>query len=285
MAQNLTMRCYHHHNCEDRPAVARCSKCGKGLCRECADNLKSEDTGKILCVDCLNEELATDVVWAENRKSVVKKELIYIVVGFVVGLILAISLASVLGYASFFFPTLLASFMTIVKKVKNSDRGFLIKILLFLILLVVSPIMFVWRIVKRLKDIKRLKLFSGLQVLKFQANSEYAEIAAKMTTRLTTDEFERELQIKFGAMLEANKEEAEKQMAKEREKYNEAMLENAKLAKAEKEAASQVLKYQGEMASLQAQVDETNKKNQRLQKQNAQTKRKTIDVDDDDIAA
>ena len=300
MAVNQTLRCYHHSNCEDRPAVARCSKCGKGLCRECADNLKSEETGKILCVDCLNEEMAEDVVWAESRKNAVKKEMIFIIIGFVMGLAIEIFLFAkstndngkyaelwfMLWMLSlvFFLPTLLASFRTIIKKVKNTTYSVILRIILFIILCVVSPIIFIWRIVKRAKDIKRLKMFSQLQFLKFKANEEYADIASKMTTRLTTEEFERNMALKYSELLKTNKEEAEKQIAEEREKYNEAMLENDKLLKAEKAAAAEVLRCQGEMAGLQAQVDETNKKAQRNAKKAKKESRSTVDVDDD-IAA
>lgn len=64
--------CHHHSKCEDRPAVAQCSKCGKGLCVECADKLKSAD-GKVVCVDCLNEELAANAVVATAAKNSIKK--------------------------------------------------------------------------------------------------------------------------------------------------------------------------------------------------------------------
>lgn len=42
--------CYYH---VERPSVALCSKCGVGICRECA----VKDGGRILCVSCGNENL------------------------------------------------------------------------------------------------------------------------------------------------------------------------------------------------------------------------------------
>ena len=38
------MKCYHH---PDRDAVATCTECGRGLCKECADVYS-----KPLCADC-----------------------------------------------------------------------------------------------------------------------------------------------------------------------------------------------------------------------------------------
>lgn len=41
------MNCYYH---PDRPAVARCPDCGKGLCRECASKFE-----KPICTECNNK--------------------------------------------------------------------------------------------------------------------------------------------------------------------------------------------------------------------------------------
>ncbi|MBD5101020.1 MAG: hypothetical protein HDT29_07250 [Clostridiales bacterium] len=307
MAQQ-TLRCYHHHNCEDRPAVAHCSKCGKGLCRECVDNLKSK-TGEILCVDCLNEENVTDAAWAEVVKGDIKKEMITILVGFIIGLAIEIFLLVMSQTAKsetwdgllmiswfLFLPTLLASLKTIVtrahlfrQKISYRFDSLIIKLIcysisvtFFFILCFVSPIMFVWRLVKRAKDVKLFKEYVNLQFVKYQKNQEYAELAASMTTRLTTEEFERKLRLELSTELEENKEETERKISEMAANYNREMDEKDKKLHS---ISVELNEAQSGMAAYKEKYENSEKKNQKLQKQNAQTKRKTINVDDDDIAA
>lgn len=302
MAQ--TMRCYYHNNCEDRPAVARCSKCGKGLCRECADNFRSEKNDKILCIDCRNEEIAKDAVWAEAKKNEIRKEMIFIIVGFFLGLAIEIFLgimAATVGEGwlvlfvfalIFFLPTLLASFKTIFRQVFKIDfyGGLILTILkhalrfvFFALLCVTSPITFIWRLVKRGKDIKNLKRFKVLQIMRVQANEEYAEIASKMTTRLTTEEFERNMAQKYGEMLKTNKEEAEKLIAKEREENNKLKEKNAAGEARLKELSAKIDKCEREKEQIKAESEE----NARSAKINAKkAKKESRSMDDiDDIAA
>lgn len=44
-------KCYYH---PERGAVATCTKCGVGICRECA---VKDSRGRILCYRCGNEDL------------------------------------------------------------------------------------------------------------------------------------------------------------------------------------------------------------------------------------
>lgn len=44
-------RCYYHTN---KPAVATCTKCGAGICRECA---VKDDFGRVICYECGNKNL------------------------------------------------------------------------------------------------------------------------------------------------------------------------------------------------------------------------------------
>lgn len=48
------MNCYYH---PDRPAVAQCPDCGKGLCHECANRYE-----RPICPDCNNKRSKDDVV-------------------------------------------------------------------------------------------------------------------------------------------------------------------------------------------------------------------------------
>jgi len=63
------MHCYYHENEE---AVATCSRCGKSLCRRCAENFKP-----ITCVDCVRE--AVEYTKQEMTKSIVLSVLLMIV--------------------------------------------------------------------------------------------------------------------------------------------------------------------------------------------------------------
>ena len=140
--------------------------------------------------------------------------------------------------------------------------------------------MFVWRIVRRIRDIVLLKRFAVLQVMKYKANEEYADIAAKMTTRLTTEEFERNMAVKYSALLESNKEEAEKQIAKDREMYNDAMQKNAEYEIALKESAAAISKSKKEMAELQAKCDESDRRAARSERKSKKESRSVDDIDD-----
>ncbi|MDE5618626.1 MAG: hypothetical protein K2I79_03980 [Clostridia bacterium] len=216
--------CHHHSNCHDRPAVAQCSKCGKGLCVECADKLKSAD-GKVVCVDCLNQELAENAAVANLAKNSIKRELILIVVGFIIGLIAFIFLAQT-GFAiiAWILPTTLASLGTIIKLLRYWSVGIILKILFFIILIVVSPIMFIWRIVSRLKDISVMKKYAQYQKDLSESNNQYFMLARQMNTRLESmEDYKKKLQVEYADLLATNKAEAEKNIAKLEAEYAEKL--------------------------------------------------------------
>lgn len=276
------VRCYYHNRCEDRPAVAFCSKCGKGLCRECAENLKSEDTGKILCVDCLNEEMAEDVAWATYRKKSVKKELKFIIAGAIIGAIIGLPItlfsllllssgdksAAILFGPAMVTPMLFASFGTIIKlvwKIRFGDGfisrliSFAICLAFFAILCAASPIIFIWRVVRRAKDIKLLKRFAALQTIKYNANNRYAELASKMVTTMTTEEFERDMAIKYADLRKTDKEAADKLIEEERKKNEAQAEENKRLRVEEKQLVRERDDARNGMVELQAKYDKQNK--------------------------
>lgn len=246
------LRCYHHCNCEDRPAVARCSVCGKGLCRECADRLTSPNTGKLLCADCLDKEIAADEAWANARRAKMKREMLTIILGFAIGVIAEI----VFGVLSskgdiymvlfglsfvFFLPTLLASFGTIISTVNNTFQNLFLRIIFFLILVVGSPIMFIVRLVRRSRTAKIMKRFSTAQAARREANARYKEAAAKMNTRLESmEEFERKLMKEYAQLLTIDREKAEAQMSDERARHRQALAEQKQRAEAAEAEASKL---------------------------------------------
>ncbi len=263
------LRCYHHCNCEDRPAVAKCTRCGKGLCRDCADKLRSEETGDILCVDCLNAEMAADVNWAMQRKKEIKKEIIFIIVGFILGTAIEIVLLS-LGYMALFFlsfilffPTLLASFGTIIKTVRARCFGIILSVLFFLILCVASPIMFIVRIVRKVKQIKIMKRFAVVQAMKYEANEQYAKATRQMSTRLqSNEEFEKQMVLKYGVLLKNNQNqaEAEKLIAEERAKRLEAEKKQAESEQQAIAAATQVKALRKENDDLKVKYEKVERR-------------------------
>lgn len=205
--------CYHHSNCDDRPAVSTCSKCGKGLCAECTDKLRSPETGKILCVDCLNAELREGAKLAVQAKDVVKREIVGMIVGGIIGIILMAVLIPLLAttpflFLAFFMPTLFASFFTLFHFARR--RGFFLGILFFFFGMIASPIVFIWRLVVRIKNIKTLKDYAAYQVAAQETNKLFFETARKMKS---TRQLEQENAAKFKAEYEKGKAEIERMRA------------------------------------------------------------------------
>ena len=67
--------CFHHCNDLDRPSVAQCNVCGKALCAECVKVLRSKKTGKMLCVECRNQEIQKDENLAAQISIRLKQEM------------------------------------------------------------------------------------------------------------------------------------------------------------------------------------------------------------------
>ncbi|MCL2859047.1 MAG: hypothetical protein FWF46_00435 [Oscillospiraceae bacterium] len=72
------MNCYNH---EEKEAVAQCSDCGKGLCKECAE--KYQAVNLIICDDCASARNNYD-------KGTFTKTIVMAVVAFVIGLVISI---------------------------------------------------------------------------------------------------------------------------------------------------------------------------------------------------
>ncbi len=277
------LRCYHHCNCEDRPAVAQCSECGKGLCRECADKLTSPNTGKLLCADCLNKEIAADEAWANRQKAAMRRELIVMIVGFALGVIIQIILGVLAGQndwsdmylalfvLSFVFclPTLFASFGTIIGTVGYVFDGWFMRTLFFLILVIGSPIMFIVRVVRRVRKMTLMKRFAEAQVRRQEANKKYKELAEKMNTRLETmEEFERKLTAKFENMMKTDRKTAEAKIAAERAEHQKKLDEQEQKIIAMEAAAVQLKESNATIEQSKADIEKQNKRNKKKLKSN-----------------
>lgn len=59
------MGCYEH---SERKVVATCAKCGKFMCRECAEKYKSK-----LCESCEKERISEENAKIEQQKAQVKR--------------------------------------------------------------------------------------------------------------------------------------------------------------------------------------------------------------------
>lgn len=232
--ENGTLRCYHHCNCSDRPAVATCSNCGKGLCVECADKLRSKTTGKILCVDCLNAELQENAAIARAAKHMVTKEIIFILLGLIVGIIGFVFIFkfvndNIVKIISLWLPFGLASLWTILRFIAEREWDhFFPKLILFIILVAVSPLMFLWRVIRRIIDIASMKRFAKAQIVLQNANNEYFELARSMNNKLDDAEtYRRKLEAQYADLLKANNAEAQRQIAELQAQHAEALQKEA----------------------------------------------------------
>ena len=82
--------CHFHKNEE---AVAKCAKCGKPICQDCADNYKVKTgkyAGKALCYDCCKELVEDNVADLKANKAKILVHFIATIIGMIVmGIIFA----------------------------------------------------------------------------------------------------------------------------------------------------------------------------------------------------
>ena len=89
--------CYHHPN---EPAVARCARCGKYICKDCSEAygvIDGEYAGKCLCFDCCEQIVADNVAELTKNKEKIKGQFILQIVGMVIGFICGIESAFTTG--------------------------------------------------------------------------------------------------------------------------------------------------------------------------------------------
>lgn len=83
--------CYYHN---DEPAVAKCARCGKYICKDCFDNygVSSGDyAGKALCYDCCQQLVAANVADLKKNKNKIMFQFIISIIGMLFGMIVGIS--------------------------------------------------------------------------------------------------------------------------------------------------------------------------------------------------
>lgn len=252
------LNCYHHSNCDDRHAVATCSNCGKGLCAECADRLHSPITDEILCVDCLNAELDVTVARASVASKATIKELVMMGVGLAIGIILAVVFATLLSdwaFVAYFIPTLCASFGTIWQM--RRGYGFIAGALIFIGLMFVSPIIFVWRVVVRIRDIIALKKFAVCQIAYRNANDNFLRLARSMKTeKADPAKIRLELEAEFAALREKDSAEYEKRV---RDGVNSRLAEHEAEMEEMRKAVNEIKEQQKGMEKASQGVDKAGK--------------------------
>jgi len=82
--------CYYH---PDEPAVAKCARCGKYICKDCFDNYGVNDDqyqGRALCYDCCKQLVAENVENLKRNKSKIMVQFVLSLIGIVIGFIMGI---------------------------------------------------------------------------------------------------------------------------------------------------------------------------------------------------
>lgn len=83
--------CYHH---QDEPAAAQCARCGKYICKDCAEAYTvgiGEYANQCLCFDCCQAIVAENVEVNRSNKSKITTTFVMTIVGMVIGLIVGLS--------------------------------------------------------------------------------------------------------------------------------------------------------------------------------------------------
>lgn len=83
--------CYHHTN---EHAVAQCARCGKYVCKDCAEAYTvaiGEYANKTLCYDCCEQIVSNNISELTTNKNTVKGQFILQIIGMVIGFIIGMS--------------------------------------------------------------------------------------------------------------------------------------------------------------------------------------------------
>lgn len=83
--------CYHHPS---EPAVAQCARCGKYICKDCAEAYgvsAGEYANKHLCFDCCEELVAENVAELTKNKKKVKAQFTLQIIGMIIGFIFGLN--------------------------------------------------------------------------------------------------------------------------------------------------------------------------------------------------
>lgn len=97
--------CYHHPS---EPAAAQCARCGKYVCKDCAEAYTvalGEYANKTLCYDCCEQIVSDNVAELTANKKKVKGQFILQIIGMVIGFIMGILMGAESGSAGAAFVT------------------------------------------------------------------------------------------------------------------------------------------------------------------------------------
>lgn len=208
--------CYYHHR---RDCVGLCPHCGRPICGDC--HITYDDS--YLCPNCIRLRLISDNTDAIETRLRLIKELKYMGVGFLVGLIISICAYfsnSDLVFFAIYAPFVCSSFFTILKHIRKvwgiidggetnarsvyemamstdqyATMGLFMKIIMILIyigfVIIFSPLVMLYRIVRRLLDYRKInQIISELDgyLNDWRSRIEAAGIDTNDVTALESDE-------------------------------------------------------------------------------------------------
>lgn len=112
-SQQLVRRCYFHAN---EPAVAQCAKCGKSVCKDCADSyrvISGEFANRVLCYDCCSQIVSDNVNMLNQNKKKIWISIVLMAIGALIGMAYSLSIDDPVMMV--FFVPLGAVFFNFVK--------------------------------------------------------------------------------------------------------------------------------------------------------------------------
>lgn len=112
-SQQLVRRCYFHAN---EPAVAQCAKCGKSVCKDCADSyrvISGEFANRVLCYDCCSQIVSVNVNMLNQNKKKIWISIVLMAIGALIGMAYSLSIDDPVMMV--FFVPLGAVFFNFVK--------------------------------------------------------------------------------------------------------------------------------------------------------------------------
>lgn len=94
--------CYHH---PDEPAVGQCARCGKYICRDCAEAYtvsSGEYANQCLCYDCCQDLVAENVAALKNQKAKITALFVASIIGMIIGAMF-FSVSTLAGFICMFW--------------------------------------------------------------------------------------------------------------------------------------------------------------------------------------
>lgn len=195
--------CYYH---QGEPAVAKCARCGKFICKDCFDSYgvsSGEYAGQALCYDCCQQLVAENIEELEHNKKIIKSQFILSIVGMVIGFIVGIcygivyaintgagvGVGIVLGLIYGVFVALLGGvFLTYIKLILRSyweaiktifSDGFVVALIQLLIATTVGAVKCMWLTISNtifyIKYLKETAGFIESDTAALQEMTDYME--------------------------------------------------------------------------------------------------------------